>query len=84
MSTRPRRQAGRGDHQRHARRALEEVHLEPQAALAQHVAVVGEEDDDRVLAARRVQHVEDLADLVVDVGDVGEIAAARAADHARR
>jgi hypothetical protein len=42
-------QPGRGDHQRHAGRALEEAHLEPQPALAQHVAVVRDEDDDRLL-----------------------------------
>ena len=33
------------DQQRHAHRAFEEVHLEPEPALAEHVAVIGEEDD---------------------------------------
>ena len=37
------------DHQRHAGACLEEAHLEPEAALAEHVAVVGGEDDDGVL-----------------------------------
>ena len=32
--------AGRGDHQRHPGRALVEAHLVPEAALAEHVAVV--------------------------------------------
>ncbi len=34
-------------------RAFEEVHLEPKAALAEHVAVVGGEDDDRVVQHAR-------------------------------
>jgi hypothetical protein len=70
---------GRRDHQRHPRRALEEAHLEPQPPLAQHVAVVGDEDDDGLLpgasSASRIS-----ADLVVEIGDVGEIGAAGPGD----
>ena len=71
-----------GDHQRHARGTLEEAHLEPQAALAEHVAMVGAEQDDRVVEhAGAIEDRDELAELVVDIGDVGEIAAPRAADH---
>ena len=42
--------AGLMHDQRHARRAVEERHLVPEAALAEHVAVVGGDDDDRVVA----------------------------------
>jgi hypothetical protein len=38
--------AGKGDDQRHARRILMPVHLVPEAALAQHVAVIGGEEGD--------------------------------------
>ncbi len=80
-SIRPGRDARAGDHQRHARGAFEEAHLEPQAALAEHVAVVGAEQDDRVVEhAGAFEHVDEFADLVVEIGDVGEIAAPRAAD----
>ena len=74
-------EAGGGEHQRHAGGGLAEAHLEPEAALAEHVAVVGEEDDGGVLGhAGAVEDGEDLADLLVDVADVGEIGAAGAAD----
>src|SRR3546814_12280876 len=58
------------------RGAFEEAHLEPQPTLAQHVAVVGAEDDHGVLrAAAARENVEQTADLVVEIGDVGEIGA---------
>ena len=61
---------GGGQHQRHAGRALEEAHLEPESALAEHVAVVGEEDDRGAVGeAEAVEQREELADLLVDVGD---------------
>ena len=41
--------AGARDDERHAARAFEEAHLVPEAALAEHFAVVAGEDDDRVL-----------------------------------
>ena len=76
-----RRDARSRDHQRHAGRAFEEAHLEPQAALAQHVAMVGGEQDDRVVQHPRVgQHLQEFAELVVDIADIGEIALPRAAD----
>ena len=66
---------------RHAGRAFEEAHLEPEAALAEHVAVVGEEGDRGAGGeAEPVEEAEELADLLVDVGDRGEVAAAGAAD----
>ena len=40
---------GPANDQRHAHRALVEGHLVPQAALAQHVAMVGGDDDDGVV-----------------------------------
>ncbi|EKE44619.1 preprotein translocase, SecA subunit [Oceaniovalibus guishaninsula JLT2003] len=73
------RQPRRGDHQRNARRSFAEAHLEPQSPLAQHVAVIGQKDHDRLLPGC-LQGGEDLADLFVDIGQVGEIAAPRAAD----
>ena len=43
---------GAGDDERHAGRALEEAHLVPKAAFAQHLAVIAGQDDDRVLGQR--------------------------------
>ena len=73
--------ARRVHHQRHARRRLEPAHLVPQAALAQHVAVVAREHHDGVARQVRVaQQRHQLADLVVDVRAVGEVGAAGARD----
>ena len=72
--------AGGADHQRNAGGAFEEVHLEPQPALAQHVAVVRDKDDHRLLPCR-LQRRHNLADLVIDIRDIGEIGAARPGDH---
>jgi hypothetical protein len=63
-------------HQRHAGRTFKEAHLEPQAALAQHVAMVGTEHDDGIVEhAGAGQRIDQFADFLVDIGDVGEIAA---------
>ena len=58
------------DDQRHADGPLEERLLVPHAALAEHFAVVADEDDDRVVGKTgRLHGVHDPADFVVDVGD---------------
>ena len=75
----PRLQTGSAEHHRHTRGAFEEAHLEPQAALSQHIAVVGDEQHDRLLP-RDLQHVQDVSHLLVEIGDVGEIRAARPGD----
>ena len=70
----PRGDPRRRERQRHARGALAEAHLEPQPALAQHVAVVRQEHHGGVLTeAAALQHLEDLPDPLVDVGDLAEI-----------
>ena len=52
------------------RAALEEVHLVPKAALAQHVTVIGDDDDHGVVAEIGVPEVtEHRPDLIVHVGD---------------
>ena len=73
--------AGTGDHQRHAGRAFEEVHLEPEATLAEHVAVIRAEQDQRVIEHPGAgQRIDELADLFVKVGNIGEIGLARPAN----
>ena len=68
--TAPARRPGRADDQGDARRGLEERHLVPQAALAQHLAVVGGEDHDGVpRQPGTVQRGQDLPDALVDVAD---------------
>ena len=53
--------------------------------LAEHVAVVGGEEDDRVLCLPgALEHREDLADLAVEIGDVGEIGPAGHGAHPGR
>ena len=49
----PRREARAAHDQRHARGALEERHLVPEPALAQQLAVIGREDDERVAVEAR-------------------------------
>src|SRR5690606_3028434 len=67
-----------GNHERYAGRAFKEAHLEPQAALAQHLAMVRAEDDDRVVGhARTLERILQFAQLVVYVRNIGEIAAPR-------
>ena len=67
--------AGGGDDQRHAGRFLEQALLLPQAVvLAQVVAVVAVEDDDRLVRQLQpVEGVEQLADLRVHERDRGVI-----------
>jgi hypothetical protein len=49
----------------------------PETALAQHIAVVAAEDDNRVLVQLALlEHVEQLADAVVDVADGAIVGAA--------
>ena len=72
--------AGRGDDQRHARGRLEEGHLVPEPALAQHLAVVGGEEHDRVVAQAGLrERAEHLADALVGVADRRVVGVARAA-----
>ncbi len=74
-------QARRVQDERHARGALEEVHLVPQAPLAQHVAMVGGDDDDGVVGqAGRRERFQQLAELAVDIADHGVVAVAGVAD----
>ena len=57
--------------QRDVRGLLVEVALEEQVVIAHQVAVIGVEDDDRVLAqAQPIQHAQQAADAVVQVCDV--------------
>src|SRR5690606_9195309 len=68
-----------------ASRTLEEVHLEPQSALSEHVTMVRAEEDHGILHhTGALQHAEDLADPVVDVGGGGEAGAGRAANEIGR
>ena len=69
------------DDQRHARATLEEIHLEPEAALAEHLAMVPSEHDDRVALQPGVaQRAQKPAEIVVDVGNRAVIGVARVAD----
>ena len=72
---------GRRDDQRDARRPLIGRHLVPEPALAQHVAVIGTEDDRGVVELADIaERVEDAADEIVDQADIGVIGMARGAD----
>ena len=54
------------ENERDAACRLEEIHLVPETALAQHLAVVGQHDDDGVIRVPgRPQHAEQVADVVV-------------------
>src|SRR5271166_6734289 len=79
--TRPRRDpAGAGDDERDAARALEEAHLVPESALAEHFAVIAHDDDDRILReAARAKRLHESTEVVVDIGDRAQIGAARVA-----
>src|SRR5262249_50811278 len=62
--------AGCTHEERNAQRLLEEVHLREHAVAAEHLAVVGGEDDERARGeAELVQRVEDRADPVVELED---------------
>ena len=67
---------GAGHHQRRARRALEQHLLHPLPVLAEQVAVIAHEDDDRVVGeAEAIERVEQPADLGVEEGDRGVVGA---------
>ena len=61
-------------------RRLEEIHFVPQPALAEHVAVIGEQQHDGIVGEARIgECAEQHADLIVDVGDRAIVGAARGA-----
>ena len=73
--------AGEGDDQRHAGRILMPVHLVPEPALAQHVAMIGgEEGDGLAFEPAIAQGLHQAAELIVDIGDGAVIGPARRAD----
>ena len=73
--------AGKADDQRHASGILMPVHLVPEAALAQHVAMVGgEEGDGLALEPAIAQRLHQAAQLIVDIGDGAVIGPPRGAD----
>ena len=68
-------------HQRNPSRTFEEVHLVPETALAEHVAVIGQQHDDGVVRhAQRVQRRHQLASPLVDVRDVAVVRTAGVAN----
>ncbi len=78
----PRWEAGTGHHERHPARLLPELcpFLDP-AMLSHACAVVGGEDDDRVIPhAVIVQRIEQPSHLMVDVADQPVVGASRPAD----
>lgn len=73
--------ARRMDDQRNAAAALEERHLVPEPALAEHVAMVGRDDHDRVVGeAALFQRGQHAAELRVDIGRRAVVRMARGAD----
>ena len=75
------RAGGHPHDQRDARGLLEEGHLVPEPALAQHLSVIArEQHDGALLQARLAQRAEHLADALVDVADRGEVPMAGAPD----
>ena len=70
--------ARHADDQRHHRRFVVQADLGPEIVLAQVVAVIAGEDDDRVVGLPGfLQGVEHFADLRIHVGDGGVVAADR-------
>ena len=70
--------AGCAQDERNAQRPFEEVHLVPQATLAQHFPVIGGDQDHGVVAQpEAVEGFEQLPDAVVDVGDLTVIGVSR-------
>ena len=64
------------DHERDARTAFEEVHLVPQAVLAEHVAVICGDDGHGVIGqAKCIQGVENLPGPLVHIGAVAVVGA---------
>ena len=75
----------RTDHQRNAGRALKKTHFEPETTLAQHVAVIGGEQDDRVLIELAfLERRQQFRNLVVEIGDVRCIGASAISNHLGR
>ena len=69
------------NHQRHATRRLEEVHLVPEAALAQHVAMIRTQDDvSSPVKIALLECFQELAEFVVEVTDIGKACMPRIAD----
>ena len=69
MRDTPRAEAPRRmDDQGYPARRLEEIHFVPQPALAEHVAVIGEQHNDGIIGEAGVgERGEQHADLIVDV-----------------
>ena len=62
-------------------RGFEIGHLVPEAALAEEIAVVGGENNHRVVKlAGGFQRIQQFPDEIIDIGNVGVIAMARGAD----
>src|SRR6202042_2053442 len=73
--------AGGGHDQRHAGRTLEEAHLVPEATLAEHLAVVAQKYDDRVVGEPALsKRARQATEIVVDVGNLAVIGAPRRTD----
>ena len=76
---------GRADDERDVEGLGEEAGLPEHPVVAQHLAVVGRDDDERALqqvaAGQRLEHA---ADVVVDLGDEAEIDGAQAGEGRRR
>ena len=71
----------RMDDQRYAHRPLEEVHLQPQAAFAKHVPVIGRHDDDRVVVCvDGLEGLQDPPDAIIEPAHYGIVRAPRPAD----
>ena len=72
---------GACDNHRHAARAFEKAHLVPEAPVAEHLAVIAGENDDRVLGqAGGAERLHQPAEIVVHIGDRAEIGAAGVAN----
>ena len=66
--------------ERDTARRLEEIHFVPESALAEHVAVIGEQQNDGIAGEARIgERAEQHADLIVHVGDRAVVGAARGA-----
>ena len=73
--------ARRTDQQRHAGGHFEPVHFVPEAALAEHVAVVAGEHNDGVIDQPGFfEGLQEFADVGVDIAACSEIGPARIAD----
>src|SRR6266576_2817792 len=76
-----REERGRADDQRHAGRVLEEAHLVPRSALAEHLPVVAGDDDDGAFESAGVaQDADQPGGVVVDIGDRAVVGPPRGTD----